>query len=109
MKFGPVERRLMEDCFGTGSNTSMRNGCNEVLVPREEEWKSRTQGASRTDGDDEAPVIGWNACRFNIVLIRTGRDPQIKRPYLSGTPQYAKPKKTAAGRCGLPIRIQDET
>lgn len=37
MVIGPVERRLMEDCFGTGSNTSMRNGRKEVLVPREEE------------------------------------------------------------------------
>ncbi len=92
MKFGPVEKRLREDCFGTGRNTSMRNGRNEVLVPREEEWKSPTQGASRTDGHDEARVIGWNACRFNIDLIRTGRDPQIKRLCPFRTPQLREAK-----------------
>ena len=107
MKFGPVEKRLMEDIFGTGSNTSMRNGRNEVLVPREEEWKSRTPGASRTDGHVEARVIGWNACRLIYVVILTGGIGRLKGPLL--TPRRGIRQGIRTAGIGLPISDQDET
>ena len=86
----------------------MWNGQDDAAVPREEEWKRPALGASRTDGHEEARVIGWNACRLIKFWYGPGGIRRLKG-YGPSELRSTRSERKQQQVVGLPIRIQDET